>query len=118
MKKFSLAIEYLTGYAVATVPFARDKPEWPPHPARVFMALAAAHFENSDESVDATRERAMLDWLSKLAPPAMVVPKATSRDVLTVYVPVNDQKAEEAIVKRSRQPRFFLEYMLAINFLN
>ncbi len=107
MKKFSLAIEYLTGYAVSTVPFARDKPEWPPHPARVFMALAAAHFECADETVDVSAERAMLDWLSTLAPPAMSVPWATTRDVLTVYVPVNDQKTEEALVKRSRQPRFF-----------
>ncbi len=107
MKKFSFVIEYLTGYAVATVPFARDKAEWPPHPARVFMAIAAAHFECSDDSVDLVAEREMLDWLSTLAPPAMVVPQATARDVLTVYVPVNDQKAEEALVKRSRQPRFF-----------
>jgi CRISPR-associated protein Csb2 len=107
VKKFSLAIEYLTGYAVATIPFARDQPEWPPHPARVYMALAAAHFESSDETVDRVAERAMLDWLSTLRPPAMSVPQAAARDVLTVYVPVNDQKSYEAIDKRSRQPRFF-----------
>ena len=107
MKKFSLAIEYLTGYSVATVPYARDKPEWPPHPARVFMALAAAHFECADESINTNAERAMLDWLSALPPPSMTVPQATSRDVLTVYVPVNDQKSEEALIRRSRQARFF-----------
>ncbi len=107
MKRFSMLVEYLTGYAVATVPYARDKPEWPPHPARVFMALAAAHFECADDSVDAVAERAALNWLSSLKPPSLVVPQATARDVLTVYVPVNDQKAEEALVKRSRQPRFF-----------
>lgn len=107
MKRFSLTIEYLTGYAVATVPFARDQAEWPPHPARVFMALAAAHFECNDESVDRVAERSMLEWLSSLQPPAMSVPQASTREVLTVYVPVNDQKSDEAIVKRSRQPRFF-----------
>ncbi len=71
------------------------------------MALAAAHFECVHETVDTQKERAMLDWLSTLSPPSMVVPKATTRDVLTVYVPVNDQKSEDALVKRSRQPRFF-----------
>ena len=107
MRKFSLVIEYLTGYAVATVPHARDRAEWPPHPARVFMALAAAHFECNDDSIDVAAERAMLDWLATLSPPSMVVPSVTPRSVLTVYVPVNDQKAEHAIKERSRKPRFF-----------
>ena len=42
MPSFSFVIEYLTGYAVATDPANREQAEWPPHPARVFMALAAA----------------------------------------------------------------------------
>ena len=45
MPSLSLVIEYLTGYAVATDAANREQAEWPPHPARVFMALAAAHFE-------------------------------------------------------------------------
>ena len=40
---FSLGIRYLCGWAMATHPSERDRPEWPPHPDRVFMALAAAH---------------------------------------------------------------------------
>ena len=39
-----LGIRYLTGYAVAT-DLAQRRAEWPPHPARIFMAMAAAHFE-------------------------------------------------------------------------
>ena len=45
MASLTIGWEYLTGYAVATDPSSRDRAEWPPHPARVFMALAAAWFE-------------------------------------------------------------------------
>ena len=37
----TLGIEYLTGHAVATSTGDRVLPEWPPHPGRIFMALAA-----------------------------------------------------------------------------
>ncbi|MEM8784046.1 MAG: type I-U CRISPR-associated protein Csb2 [Planctomycetota bacterium] len=104
MRSFSLVIEYLTGYAVATDAGDRTRAEWPPHPARVFMALAAAHFE-TDPSDAAAREA--LDWLAMLSPPDLTVPDATEREVLEVYVPVNDQKAGEALLQRSRQPRTF-----------
>ena len=65
MKSFSLVIEYLTGYAVATDPANREQAEWPPHPARVFMALAAAHFE-TDGSPAAQRD-AMNGWRARSA---------------------------------------------------
>ena len=58
MASFSLVIEYLTGYAVATDPSSRQKPEWPPHPARVYMALAAAHFETDGSLEDKRAGRA------------------------------------------------------------
>ena len=41
-----IGIRYLCGWAMATHPADRLRPEWPPHPDRVFMALTAAHFEN------------------------------------------------------------------------
>ncbi len=107
MTGFSLVIEYLTGYAVATDPASRERPEWPPHPARVFMALAAAHFEKDADAEQRQSEREALEWLASLAPPDMVIPNHAVRDVLTVYVPVNDQNCADALVKRSRQPRFF-----------
>ncbi len=107
MPAFSLVIEYLTGYAVATDTSSREKPEWPPHPARVFMALAAAHFETDSEAEQKQLERDALEWLATLSPPDLVVPNFAARDVLTVYVPVNDQSDGEALLKRSRQPRSF-----------
>ena len=110
MSSFSLVIEYLTGYAVATDPANREQAEWPPHPARVFMALAAAHFETNGigkDKQDEDAERGALEWLATLPPPDLTVPQCTFRDVRTVYVPVNDQGSGEALLKRSRQPRFF-----------
>ena len=52
MASLTIAWEYLTGYAVATDPSTRDRAEWPPHPARVFMALAAAWFETEPPGAD------------------------------------------------------------------
>jgi len=114
MSRFALAIEYLTGYAVATDPASRERAEWPPHPARVFMALAAAHFETDDSPETKAAERAALEWLAGLSPPSLVLPRqassdfASPRQVLTVYVPVNDATGEKALPsKRPRQPRTF-----------
>ncbi|HEX3659120.1 MAG TPA: type I-U CRISPR-associated protein Csb2 [Pirellulales bacterium] len=90
MPSFSFVIEYLTGYAVATDPANRERAEWPPHPARVFMALAAAHFEA--DSSDAS-QRDALEWLAALDAPSMAIPQQFApRDVLTNYVPVNDMQ--------------------------
>lgn len=50
----AIGIRYLTGWSLATDPADRQRPEWPPHPDRVFMALAAAHFET--DGGDAERE--------------------------------------------------------------
>lgn len=107
MASFSLVIEYLTGYAVATDPSSREKPEWPPHPARIFMAMAAAHFETDGDAEQKRAERDALEWLAHLDPPDLAIPNHTARDVLSVYVPVNDQGGGDALVRRSRQPRTF-----------
>lgn len=107
MATFSLVIEYLTGYAVATDTGSREDAEWPPHPARVFMAMAAAHFESDGTPEEKRAQRAALEWLASLPPPDLVVPDAAPRDVLSVYVPVNDQSGGAALAQRSRQPRTF-----------
>jgi len=117
---FALGIRYLTGYAVATDVSNREKAEWPPHPARAFMAMAAAYFETGEDEA----ERVALEWLESLPPPAMRVSDAEARDAVTHYVPVNDPSVptktkgdvKKDAVKhgvsvlpqhRSRQPRFF-----------
>lgn len=107
MAHFSIIVEYLTGYAVATDPSSRERAEWPPHPARLFMAMTAAFFESDDLPQEKSKQRAALDWLSALPAPAMIIPEHRLRDVLDVFVPVNDQKGESALAARSRQPRTF-----------
>jgi CRISPR-associated protein Csb2 len=94
---FALGIDFITGVAVMTDAASREKAEWPPHPARVFMALAAAHYETkplpedgSDAEQGWSLERAALEWLEGQGAPQMSWPEASPRDVVKVYVPVND----------------------------
>ncbi|HEU0141388.1 MAG TPA: type I-U CRISPR-associated protein Csb2 [Bryobacteraceae bacterium] len=97
-----IGIRYLTGYAAAADLAAGGRePEWPPHPGRVFMALAAAHFESGEDPT----ERRALEWLEAEPAPAMRASGATHRSFVETYVPVNDQRY--AILNRSRQPRSF-----------
>jgi CRISPR-associated protein Csb2 len=114
VNRFVIAIEYLTGYAVATDHANREKAEWPPHPARVFMALAAAHFETDGPAENKAAERAALEWLAMLGEPALALPEQGLPEHLsprvnpTVYVPVNDARGVDVLpTKRSRQPRVF-----------
>lgn len=111
MSGLTIAWEYLTGYAVATDPNNLTQPEWPPHPARVFMALAAAWFETGED----VEEGKALRRLEELGDPALSLPKRDDvfeRGQVTLYVPVND-KAEASVailqsapsLTRSRQPR-------------
>lgn len=94
---FSLGIDFITGVAVMTDASSREKAEWPPHPARVFMSLVAAHYEFKPLPEDGPeaeaawrRERTALEWLEGQGAPQMSWPEATRRDVVSVYVPVND----------------------------
>jgi len=111
--QLTIAWEYLTGCCVSTDVASRQRAEWPPHPARVFMALAAAWFETDRDEA----ERAALQWLETLGDPILGFPRAEcvfSRNVVDFYVPVND-KAEPAKallqtvagLTRDRQPRTF-----------
>jgi CRISPR-associated protein Csb2 len=94
---FALGIDFLTGVAVMTDSASRDKAEWPPHPARVFMALVAAHYDYMPLPEDGPqaraswdKEREALEWLEALGAPHMHWPDASPRDVVKSYVPVND----------------------------
>lgn len=123
MPTLTIAWEYLTGYAVATDPSTRDRAEWPPHPARVFMALAAAWFETEPpEGRDEGRgewasEGEALRWLEGLGDPEMILPAVdpgSERATVTFYVPVNDRAGPSAAalqscpsLARGKQPRTF-----------
>lgn len=87
-----LAIEvvFLTGRYVATAYNTRSESEWPPHPARLFSAFASTHFAADTEDSDRQGERTVLEWLERQGPPAIRASEAFVRDVVTVFVPVND----------------------------
>jgi len=103
----TLGIRYLTKYAVATN-LSQQQPEWPPHPGRVFMAMAAAHFETGADPA----ERAALELLETLPAPALRASDADERVSVRSYVPVNDElgakkQAPTGAVPRERAERRF-----------
>jgi CRISPR-associated protein Csb2 len=83
----AIGVELLTGRYVATAYNARQEAEWPPHPARLFSAMVATHFANE---VPRAEEREALEWLEAQAPPGIAASEASRREVVTVFVPVND----------------------------
>ena len=95
----AISIEYVTGRAVATDPVSRGRPEWPPHPGRLFAALVAALHAGGNDA----RERAALLWMEQQGPPAISAPAAIAGDNVDVYVPVNDI----SVLPRPRQKRKF-----------
>jgi CRISPR-associated protein Csb2 len=130
----AIEVEYLTGRVVASDRESRKDAEWPPHPQRLFSALVAAYHE-CDLGKD---ERAALEWLERLSPPALAVSDASRRDSRVTYVPVNDDrnqfvenkkkgtiKFHPAIdpgiaIGRNRQERFFptvIPYDPIVHFL-
>lgn len=102
---FALEVRFLTGRYVASRADARDEPEWPPHPARLFSALVNTWAEGGREA----SEEAALRWLEDQPPPAMVASDHSTRPVQTVYVPPNDARNESAVLfeSRKRQARTF-----------
>lgn len=104
----SLALHYLNGWAMAAADGARKETvEWPPHPDRIFMALAAAYFETDDGDKEA--ERAALEWLESLPPPALAASGHETRRIVTHFVPVNDPaisgRKKVAELARDENPR-------------
>ena len=84
---FALGLHYLNGWSMAASDGPRkEQAEWPPHPDRVFMALAAAWFETGEDA----EEGAALRWLERLDPPAIAASDACQRTPVVGYVPVND----------------------------
>lgn len=84
---FAIELTCLTGRYVATAYNDRGGAEWPPHPARLFSALVATHCGTLQPPAD---ERRALEWLERQAPPAIAASEATAREVVTIFVPVND----------------------------
>jgi CRISPR-associated protein Csb2 len=87
----AIEVVFLTGRYIATAYNSRTEGEWPPHPARLFSALVATHFA-ADHASDQLRsdERAVLEWLERQGAPLIGASAASARDIVTVFVPVND----------------------------
>jgi CRISPR-associated protein Csb2 len=100
----TLGIRYLTGCSVATNLAIPRRPEWPPHPGRVFMAMAATYFETRGEE----SEREALEWLENAGAPAVSASDHQPRSFVETYVPVNDTLDKDSgAAFRKRQPRSF-----------
>lgn len=84
---FALGIRYLNGWVAATQVDDFDQVEWPPHPGRVFMAMAAAHFQEGDSE----EGRKALGWLESLDAPEVFASDCKERPTVTSFVPVNDK---------------------------
>lgn len=109
---WAIGVRFLRGVCVATDTGRWDQAEWPPHPARLHMALSASYFETTEpgepSDVDRKKRRA-LEWLEQQPPPRIVASQAEIRTPVTVFVPVNDStRADQLFANtRSRQPRHF-----------
>lgn len=110
---FTLELELLTESYRAALPNGAGA-EWPPHPERVFSALVQAWGDGGEQD----GERAALEWLERLPPPAIeaspladsVGACVSSRDAPVVFVPPNDANGDKIGVlpdRRPRQPRQF-----------
>lgn len=99
----ALEIELLTGVYRATLPDG-SAAEWPPHPERVFSALAQSWGDGGCDP----KERAALEWLERLPAPlieADSLEDCNERSSPTVFVPPNDARGGEIAVLPERRPR-------------
>lgn len=89
----AIHIELLAGRYVATAYDDRTRAEWPPHPARFFSALVATWGDDEPLGESGRNERAAMEWLEQQPPPEILadpIAGAGLRDVVPVFVPVND----------------------------
>jgi CRISPR-associated protein Csb2 len=89
----AVAIDLLAGRYVASAYNDRDRAEWPPHPARLFSALVATWAEGEPEGGHGPLEHQALLWLEQQTAPHVLASGSEEigrRDVVPVFVPVND----------------------------
>lgn len=101
---FAIEVEYLLSRSFAGDFRNRDESEWPPHPARLFSALAAAYFENGTPD----RERRALEWLENQPAPLLHAGEAGDAVPTEAFVPANYVKHGDYLpAVRNKQPRTF-----------
>ena len=109
----AIELEFLMGRMVATDIQERNRPEWPPHPQRLFSALVAAH---ADLELGEPG-RAALTWLESLPAPEIKAELSPSLcQAHSHWVPVNDEAIKldkrrvdfrHVLDRRNRQERYF-----------
>jgi CRISPR-associated protein Csb2 len=105
----ALEMDLLTGVYRAALPDG-SAAEWPPHPERVFSALAQAWGDGGCDP----EERAALEWLESLEPPWIEADDAEERSAPIVFVPPNDARGSEIAVLPDRRPRQARRFRVAV----
>jgi CRISPR-associated protein Csb2 len=100
----TIGIHYLQGVVVASHG-EHGRVEWPPHPARVFMAMVAAHYQTGADIA----QREALKWLEKQIAPEIHAPDAIPCRVVTHYVPVNDDRSQFFRDPNTKKIKFYQE---------
>jgi CRISPR-associated protein Csb2 len=109
-----LEIELLTGVYRAALP-DNSGAEWPPHPERVFSALAQAWGDGGSNPA----ERAALEWLEAQKAPSIEADgegEWYQRSAPTVFVPPNDARGADIAVLPDRRPRQARSFRAAVPF--
>ena len=87
---FAIAIELLAERYTAMQFNDRSRPEWPPHPARLYSAMVATWADSGEPDPE---ERAALCWLEAQGAPEIHCGEPGGRAIVTHFVPVNDPTA-------------------------
>jgi CRISPR-associated protein Csb2 len=98
----ALEVEYLMSRVFAGTYRDRSEPEWPPHPSRLYTALAASYFESGGNE----NERRALEWLERQGPPLIRAGRAGEPTRTVAFVPTN-YPGDGPPVLRGKQPRVF-----------
>ena len=101
---FALRVTYLMGRVYSAAFDDGDdkrKPEWPPHPSRLFSALVAAWGDGGAEE----GLKPGLEWIENRGAPAIYAGNCSARKLVQAFVPVND--ARTLPEDRPRKPRTF-----------
>lgn len=92
---FAIEVNFLTGRFTAAAHHDRARPEWPPHPARLFSALVAVwadvHPNDPDDPLDPAEKQA-IEWLESQPSPSICASDAAPRRAVGHFVPVNDAR--------------------------
>ena len=104
----AIEVDLLTRRYVASSHSDRSRSEWPPHPARLYSAFVA----NAPAKGREPAEHEALEWLATLGAPEIAASEAYERQLVTVFVPVNDTSVtnvDDALVSAVKAGRAGVE---------